>query len=132
MKTRTLVQKHWLAAATLALGMQAAPAFSAGLLTPTNSGLPSLELRDHEVSVIIEDGYAITTVEQVFRNPHARDLEAIYSFPVPEKGSVAELTLWIDGKPVTGEVVEKKEARRIYNEEKAAGRDAAAPRRGAR
>ena len=72
----------------------------------------------------IEDGYAITRVEQVFHNPHARDLEAIYSFPVPEKGSVAEFTLWIDGKPVTGEVLEKQEARKVYEEEKAAGRDA--------
>ena len=97
---------------------------AAGLLTPADGSLPALEIRDHQVEVVIEDGYAITTVEQVFHNPHQRDLEAIYSFPVPEKGSVAELTLWIDGKPVTGEVLEKKEARRIYEEEKAAGRDA--------
>jgi Ca-activated chloride channel family protein len=29
---------------------------------------------------VIEDGYAITTVEQVFINPHDRDLEAQYSY----------------------------------------------------
>ncbi len=97
---------------------------AAGLLTPADGSLPALEIRDHQVQVVIEDGYAITTVEQVFHNPHARDLEAIYSFPVPEKGSVAEFTLWIDGKPVSGEVVEKQEAKRIYEEEKAAGREA--------
>lgn len=53
-----------------------------------------------------------------------KDLEAHYSFPVPAHASVAEFTLWIDGKPVTGEVLEKQEARKVYAEEKAAGRDA--------
>jgi Ca-activated chloride channel family protein len=97
---------------------------AAGLLTPEDGSLPPLEIKEHHVQVTIEDGYAITRVNQVFHNPHPRDLEAIYSFPVPEKGSVAEFTLWIDGKPVTGEVLEKQEARKVYEEEKAAGRDA--------
>ena len=97
---------------------------AAGLLTPSDGRLPPLDLTEQHVEVVIEDGYAITTVEQVFHNPHDRDLEAVYSFPVPEKGAVAEFTLWIDGKPVTGEVLEKHEARRVYQEEKAAGRDA--------
>jgi len=97
---------------------------AAGLLTPTNSGLSALDIKQHHVNVVIQDGYAITNVEQVFHNPHTNDLEAVYSFPVPEKGAVAEFTIWIDGKPVTGEVLEKKQARKIYEEEKAAGRDA--------
>ena len=97
---------------------------AAGLLTPTDGSLPPLSIKDHHVEVVIEDGYAITTVEQVFHNPHGRDLEAHYSFPVPEKGTVADFTLWIDGKAITGEVLEKQAARQIYEEEKDAGRDA--------
>lgn len=97
---------------------------AAGLLTPSDGSLPPLDLQSQKVTVVIEDGYAVTTVEQVFHNPHSRDLEAIYSFPVPEHGAVGEFTLWIDGKPVTGEVLEKQEARRVYEEEKKAGRDA--------
>lgn len=97
---------------------------AAGLLTPSNGQLPALEIKQHDVKVIIEDGYAITRVDQVFHNPHGQDLEAVYSFPVPEKGAVAEFTVWIDGKPVTGEVLEKKQARQVYESEKAAGRDA--------
>lgn len=101
------------------------PAQAAGLLTPTQSGLPSLEIQDHAVTVVVEDGYAVTTIDQVFRNPHDRDLEAVYSFPVPEQGAVAEFTYWIDGQPVSGEVLPKQEARQIYEEEKAAGRETA-------
>ncbi len=96
---------------------------AAGLLTPANSQLPVLQINQHHVNVIIEDGYAITEVEQVFHNPHAQDLEAIYSFPVPEKAAVAEFTMWIDGKPVTGEVLEKQQARQVHEQEKAAGRE---------
>lgn len=97
---------------------------AAGLLTPTNAQLPALDIKQHDVNVIIEDGYAITSVEQIFHNPNNQDLEAVYSFPVPEKGAVAEFTVWIDGKPVTAEVLEKKQARQVYESEKAAGRDA--------
>jgi len=97
---------------------------AAGLLTPNNGSLPALEIREHHVDVVIEDGYAITTVDQVFVNPHDRNLEAQYSFPVPAHGSVVELTVWIDGQPVTGEVLEQEQARQLYEEERAAGRDA--------
>ena len=97
---------------------------AAGLLTPCDGRFPPLEIRDHRVDVVIEDGYAITTVEQVFVNPHDFDLEAQYSFPVPQHGTVVELTVWIDGLPVTGEVLEQEQARQVYQEEKASGREA--------
>jgi Ca-activated chloride channel homolog len=100
-------------------------AHTAGLMTPASGQLAELEIRQHHVNVVIEDGYAITNVDQVFFNPHNSALEAIYSFPVPEKASVGEFTYWIDGKPVTGEVVEKKQARQIYEQEKSQGRETA-------
>ncbi len=98
---------------------------AAGLMTPTGSNLPPLEIREHHVNVVIEDGYAITSVEQVFSNPNNTDLEAIYSFPVPEKAAVGEFTYWIDGQAVTGEVLEKQQAAEIYESEKQAGRETA-------
>ncbi|WP_226663461.1 VIT and vWA domain-containing protein [Microbulbifer aggregans] len=97
-------------------------ATAAGLLTPANSNLPQLEIREHHVNVVIEDGYAITEVDQTFANPHDQQLEAVYTFPVPEKASVGEFTYWIDGKPVTGEVLPKKQARDLYEQEKSQGR----------
>lgn len=100
-------------------------AMAAGLLTPANSNLPQLEIKEHHVNVVIEDGYAITEVDQTFANPHDRELEAIYSFPVPEKASVGEFTYWIDGKPVTGEVMRKQQARTLYEQEKSQGRNTA-------
>lgn len=98
------------------------PASAAGLMTPIGRQ-HSLEIQSHHVDVSIDNGYAITTVNQTFNNPQTSDLEAIYRFPVPENGTVAEFTVWIDGNPVTAEVMEKQKAENIYEEEKAAGRE---------
>ncbi len=100
-------------------------AIAAGLMSPKGSNLPDLEIKQHHVEVTVEDGYAITSVTQVFGNPNDVTLEAIYSFPVPEKAAVGEFTYWIDGQPVTGEVMEKQQARNIYEQEKAQGRETA-------
>lgn len=99
--------------------------YSAGLLKPSNSALPDLQIREHHVEVTIENGYVVTSVEQVFFNPNDSDLEAIYSFPVPESAAVGEFTYWIDGKAVIAEVIEKQKAREIYEIEKSAGRQTA-------
>ena len=123
MKTPKLI---YLCVAALVSALAWSPsAQTAGLMTPVDTDLPQLEIREHHVNVVIEDGYATTTVEQVFGNPNRSDLEAIYSFPVPEKAAVGEFTFWIDGQPVTGEVLEKEQAREVYEAEKQAGREAA-------
>jgi Ca-activated chloride channel family protein len=124
MNRQTGIKRIWQGLLLLTVSLFAGYTQAAGLLTPSDGSLPALEIRDHQVEVVIEDGYAITTVEQVFVNPHDRDLEAQYSFPLPAHGTVVELTVWIDGQPVTGEVLERKKARQLYEEEKAAGRDA--------
>ena len=110
----------------LLVGALLVPGFAtaAGLLTPAGGSGAKLDIREHHVDVVIEDGYAITTVNQSFFNPHGSDFEAVYSFPVPDKAAVSEFTVWIDGQPISGEVLEKKQARQVYETEKAAGRDA--------
>lgn len=112
-----------LAAVALAI-LFAGDVLAAGLMRPADGRSPALDLRDQQVTVMIEDGYAITTIEQVFTNPNATDLEAIYAFPVPEKAAVAEFTYWIGGTPVTAEVLPKVEARAIYEDQKAQGNEA--------
>ncbi len=98
-------------------------ATATGLLTPVNSALPALEMRSHEVEVTIQDGYSITNIDQVFHNPGQQDMDAKYEFPVPDQAAVSEFTVWIDNQPVVGEVLEKQKARKIHQEEKAAGRE---------
>ena len=111
-------------ATLLLLGLGSASTHAAGLLTPVGVTDQSLEIRDHLVDVTIQDGFVVTNVEQVFRNPHSHDLEAVYAFPIPDQAAVSSFTFWIDGQPVVGEVLEKARAREIYEAEKQAGREA--------
>ena len=50
-------------------------------------------------------------------------MEALYLFPVPKEASVANFSMWIGGKEMVGEVVEKKRAREIYDSYKQVRRD---------
>ena len=126
-KIRTTVLKNIKAITAIAVFISLLSNFvglanASGLMTAKGSNT-ALQIKDHRVSVAIEDGYAITTVENQFFNPSNQDLEAVYQFPVPKGGMVAEFTLWIDDKAVIGEVVEKERAKKLYQQEKAAGRD---------
>ncbi|MCP4329136.1 MAG: VWA domain-containing protein [Alphaproteobacteria bacterium] len=114
------------AALIFALGVSLAggPATAAGLLAPADGSRANIEIKTHNVTVIIENSFAITTIDQVFHNPHPQALETVYSFPVPEDAAVAEFTYWIDGQPVIGEVLPKEKARQVYETEQQAQREA--------
>ena len=120
MKTKSYIS---LFAVVLAL-LGAGSANAAGLLTPKGQS-SSLNIRDHRVNVVVEDGYVVTEIDQVFINTGGSDVEAVYSFPVPSHAAVAEFTYWIDGNPVTGEVLKAEEARNLYEQEKSQGRETA-------
>ena len=59
--------------------------FAAGILTPVNSPDSPLKIMDHHATVIINNGFAMTEVNQTFYNPQSIDMEAIYSFPSSQK-----------------------------------------------
>ncbi len=89
-------------------------ASAAGLLVADGGFGGVLEIEEHRVRVSFNNGIVVTEVEQVFRNTEGRQVEALYTFPVPEGASVADFTMWIGGREMVGEVVEKKRAREIY------------------
>ncbi|CZF84039.1 VIT and vWA domain-containing protein [Grimontia marina] len=94
---------------------------AAGLLKPVNSQYKDLQIESHHVDVAIQDGYATTSIEQTFYNPNNVELEALYSFPVPQKAVVGEFIYWISGSPVIAEAVSKEKARKIYDDQKVQG-----------
>ncbi len=110
--------------ACLFLVLPAVSAQAAGLLKPVGADA-SLEIRSHSVDVVINNGFARTEVDQTFGNNSDQDREAIYSLPLPKQASLSELSLWVNGQELLGEVIEKKRARQIYQEQKAKGNDTA-------
>ncbi len=100
--------------------------FAAGLLTPIDCNSENnVFMKSHKVNVTINNGFARTEVDQVFGNNGCDNLRAIYSFPLPRQASLSELSLWIDGKEVMGEVLEKERAKKIHHEQMDKGGDTA-------
>jgi Ca-activated chloride channel family protein len=96
---------------------------AAGLLIADGGFGGTLTIKEHAARVTINNGVAVTEVTQVFVNMEDRQVEALYTFPVPKGASVANFSMWIAGKEMTGEVIEKKRAREIYNSYKQVNRD---------
>lgn len=75
-----------------------------------------LEIKYHHVDVKIVDQIAETHVDQVFYNPTNNPVEGTYIFPLPLEAAVSDFTLWVDGEPVRGKVLNAGEAREIYED----------------
>jgi Ca-activated chloride channel homolog len=97
---------------------------AAGVLTPKGSSQAPIQMRDHQVNIVINNGFARTEVQQTFYNPNATNLEAIFSLPLPKSASLSEVTLFTGEKEIHGEVLPKAEAQKAFEEEKSKGNDA--------
>ncbi len=97
--------------------------YAAGTLSPKGGGAP-LEIKDHKVDVVINNGFAKVEVGQTFYNQHNQTSEGIYSFPLPKSASLSEVRIMIGESVIEGEVVAKEKANKIYEEEKKAGNEA--------
>jgi len=113
-----------LLAATAAAAVTLPRAHAAGTLVAEGpTGTSQLAIKEHTVHVTMNNGIALTQVTQVFENGENRQVEGMYTFPVPRGASVSNFSMWIDGKEMTGEVIEKEKARQIYNSYKERRRD---------
>jgi Ca-activated chloride channel family protein len=89
-------------------------AFANGLLVPTERGIPALSIKYQSVDIHIMSNVSKTKVVQEFYNNTSRRLEANYVFPLPEGASISDFAMFINGKRMSGELVEKQKAKQIY------------------
>lgn len=116
MKTMSIIRNVVAASCAAALLSATAPSsHGAGLLIADGGFGGVLEIKEHQVEVTINNGMAVTRVTQIFLNKENRQVEALYTFPAPKGASVANFSMWINGKEMVGEVLEKKKAREIYD-----------------
>ena len=83
---------------------------------PPMPPIAQLVIRYHRVTVDIQDQIATTRVDQIFYNPNDWQVEGVYMFPIPAEAAVSSFSLWVDGKPVEGQILDKVEARAKYEE----------------
>ena len=108
------------------LTLAAAPVVShaAGTLTPVGANEQPLQIVDHHVDIVLNDGFARVEVTQTFINPNSNPVEGLYTFPVPQEASLSELVITTGERELHGEVVARDAAETIYEQEKASGSDA--------
>ncbi len=75
-----------------------------------------LAVKYHNVTVHIDNQIAKTHVDQTFINDSTYALEGTYIFPLPDDAAISDFAMWVDGKRVEGRVLDKNEARRIYED----------------
>lgn len=79
-------------------------------------GQTKLILKALNVHAEITDGVAVTTVSQTFQNPHRRQVEGVYIFPLPDDVAVGEFSMTVNGKTLHGEVLDADTARKTYED----------------
>lgn len=72
------------------------------------------EISRLDVQATVRQQSARVRISNVLRNPGAGQIEAAFLFPLPDDAVVGSLTLLVDGKELTGQVLDAAEARRIY------------------
>lgn len=72
------------------------------------------EIKSQSVDVEINNAVAETTVEQVFVNRSRRPAEGEYLFSIATNAAVHKLSMWMNGREVTGELLDADKARQIY------------------
>jgi Ca-activated chloride channel family protein len=96
------------------------------LLETGDAGLYAVApLVSSDVEIRVTGPVVRTTVRQTFRNPSTTCVEGLYVFPLPEMSAVDSLTMTIGSRVVVGEIHEKVEAARQYEQAKSEGRKAA-------
>ena len=66
---------------------------------PGDADADYVAVRYHHVEVRIEDGHAVTRVEQEFYNPHAFAIQSQYLFPIPPEAMLTQFQATVDGQP---------------------------------
>lgn len=81
---------------------------------PRVTEVPDLAVRYHRVKVTISGQVALTEIDQVFVNDSPYELEGTYIFPLPEDAAISDFAMFVDGGRLSGKMLSRDEARRVY------------------
>lgn len=73
-----------------------------------------LQLKYHRVNVAINNGVAVTKVDEAYYNPNRRQFEGSFIYPLPGDAVVTRFAMSVNGKMQKGELLDANKARGIY------------------
>ena len=82
-------------------------------------------LKHTDVRAGISGFLARVTVTQAFTNSATQNIEAVYTFPLPQDAAVDDMTIQVGDRTVRGLIKRREEARAIYEKAKNTGHTAA-------
>ena len=92
---------------------------------PDGEVLGGCPLERTEVSSQISGFVARVIVKQTFRNPFPDPIEAVYTFPLSERGAIDGMWIRTGGREIRGEIRRREEALEMYERARADGKLAA-------
>lgn len=75
-----------------------------------------LSVKNHNVTVSIDNQVARTHVDETFINPSNYQLEGTYIFPLPWDAAIDDFAMWVDGIKLEGRILDRAQARQIYED----------------
>lgn len=97
---------------------------SGSLLLRMANGYYAATALDTNVTMRINGLVARVSVRQAFANTGSEWAEGVYVFPLPDKAAVDQMRLHIGERFIEGEIREKEQARKEYEQARAAGKKA--------
>lgn len=70
----------------------------------------------YSVDAVVDGPVATVHVTQIFRNDSERPVQGTYLFPLPADAAVSDFQMTVDGQILEGKILDKDEARRIYED----------------
>jgi Ca-activated chloride channel family protein len=95
---------------------------SGGLLMRMENGYATATLLNTDVNIQANGLVARVSVKQEFRNDGSDWVEGVYVFPLPDKAAVDHMRLYVGDRFIEGEVREKEQAKKEYEQAKQAGK----------
>src|SRR6187399_2635999 len=96
-----------------------------GLLAWLENSRVALPLRGVEARFEVTGAIACVELDQIYHQDTDRALDCTYTFPLPAGAAVYRCELHVNGRVIRAKVEAKEDAKRIFREQKAAGRRAA-------
>jgi Ca-activated chloride channel family protein len=90
------------------------------LLHSTAGYVPAVRL-DTDVNIVVNGLVARVSLMQQFENTSSEWVEGTYVFPLPDRAAVDHMRLYIGDRLIEGEIREKEQARREYQQARQAG-----------
>ncbi|MCK4658508.1 MAG: VWA domain-containing protein [Phycisphaerae bacterium] len=81
---------------------------------PSPRPLTPVTVKKLAVATEIVDAVAITRIDQVFFNPSKATIEGTYVFPLDDDISISKFSMFMNGKEVSGRVLDRDQARKTY------------------